>query len=185
MIPRDAPCSVQHLPLELCYYIPSQHGIGLNRDQVLHYAELLCKLVGQTTDPIVVVRDPEGHYCITNGRHRWIAAHLAGRRTIAAIVVGDDPARMTVCAAETPATDVDIADIAIPLALSVRLADVEQTLKRLPMAMARTDDLVELRDATNAELAALRTRLAALERDHTATVARILTHETIPRAHGG
>lgn len=86
MIAADAALEARWLPLDRLYYQPDEHGIGLNTNQVWHYVDLLLDPT-RATDPIVVVPDGD-RYRITNGRHRWIAAHLAGRRTIAAVVAG-------------------------------------------------------------------------------------------------
>lgn len=162
MITRAANLTACWLPLESCSYVPDEHGIGLDEAQVLRYAALLREQPEQATDPIVVVAECDGRYRITNGRHRWLAAHLAGRQRIAAVVV--DVAADVATAAPRP----------LDAPADARLTTLEHQLQRLALRAVPADDLNAALEPLRAEIATLRSRLATLGEQHETLAKQVL-----------
>jgi ParB-like chromosome segregation protein Spo0J len=65
--------------------LPPNVPAGMNFLQLGHYAYLL-RATNENLDPIVVEALQDGTYRITDGRHRAIAALIAGRPHVAAVV---------------------------------------------------------------------------------------------------
>lgn len=65
--------------------LPPNVPAGMNYLQVGHFAYLL-RSTTEDLDPILVQALPDGSYRITDGRHRAIAALIAGRPDVLAIV---------------------------------------------------------------------------------------------------
>lgn len=87
MIPLNVTLTVEQIPLDRIIYPTSGHWPRtLDLDQIRHYTTLL--LDNPQMDTIPIHLQPLGEYhTIANGRHRFIAHMIAGRETIAALVV--------------------------------------------------------------------------------------------------
>lgn len=87
MIDLTAKLTACQVPLDAIAFPTTGHWpAALDFDQVRHYTQLLETQRDQDTDPIILACT-DGGYVITNGRHRFIAHCMAGRATIAAVVV--------------------------------------------------------------------------------------------------
>lgn len=84
MIPRSCTLEVCRLPVS--HLLVEETAPG-DPQRVLLYYNLLLEQPENDTDPIVV--EPRGNaiYAVKNGRHRKMAHVLAGRDTIAAVIV--------------------------------------------------------------------------------------------------
>lgn len=69
--------------------LPPNVPAGMNFLQLGHFAYLL-RATNEDLDPVTVEALPDGTYRLTDGRHRAIAALIAGRPHVSAVVQEKD-----------------------------------------------------------------------------------------------
>jgi hypothetical protein len=86
MIPCGVlPTTMRLDPRELVV-LDSDHAEPLDPWAVDHYTRLLTERPNEDTDPLLVVRDGDGHMRVRRGRHRFLANVRAGRTAVLAMV---------------------------------------------------------------------------------------------------
>lgn len=84
MIPLDATLTACRLYVSRIVLTP--HDVPMDADTVRHYRNLLRDNPHLDTDPIVVVPH-NGSYTPTNGRHRYLAHVMVGRKVVPVVIV--------------------------------------------------------------------------------------------------
>jgi hypothetical protein len=84
MIPATAHTTVRHVPVGSILI-----GEDLHRDvnKVITYAALLEDNPDQDMEPVILHTTVSGMYRIVNGHHRFVAAIIAGRPELLAVIV--------------------------------------------------------------------------------------------------
>lgn len=90
MIATGASLTITRLPLSV---LVVQESVSCFPEKFAIYLDLLTNHPDQDVDPIIV-KPLDGHsglYAIQNGKHRYAASIMAGRKDVMAIIVEDVP----------------------------------------------------------------------------------------------